>query len=310
MKILAQHALSIGTAAALLAGCGGAQPSIGTPGAMQQASALAARSTGTSYKILYSFGAPPDGNYPHSDLIGTGGTFYGTTFAGGANYCGSVRCGTVFSITTGGSEEVLHNFGSGTDGSLPFAGLTTVGGTLYGTTGNGGAYDAGTVFSITTGGTENVLHSFGGGTDGNGPVASLIDVNGTLYGTTEYGGANNAGTVFSITTDGVENVLYSFAGGTDGNIPEAGLIDVVVATGERQAEHFRLGPEHRRILSVCRRPMPVVDLTSEIDLPIGVVRVLLGDLTGEGLLRVVSSQRQPVPDESLLRMVLDGLESL
>src|ERR1700689_2656060 len=89
-----------------------------------------------------------------------------------------------------------------------------------------------------------------------------------------------------------------------------GLIDVVVATGDRPSEHFRLGPEHRRILSVCRRPVPIVDLTSEIDLPLGVVRVLLGDLTGEGLIKVISAQRQPVPDQSLLRMVLNGLESL
>jgi hypothetical protein len=89
-----------------------------------------------------------------------------------------------------------------------------------------------------------------------------------------------------------------------------GLIDVVVATGERPSEHFRLAPEHRRILGICRRPMPVVDLTSEIDLPLGVVRVLLGDLTSEGLLTIVSAQRQHVPDQSLLRMVLDGLESL
>jgi len=89
-----------------------------------------------------------------------------------------------------------------------------------------------------------------------------------------------------------------------------GLIDVVVATGEQSPASFHPGPEHRRILGICRRPMPVVDLTSEIDLPLGVVRVLLGDLTGEGLLRVVSAQRQPVPDQRLLRMVLDGLESL
>jgi hypothetical protein len=89
-----------------------------------------------------------------------------------------------------------------------------------------------------------------------------------------------------------------------------GLIDVVVATGERPPEYYRLGPEHRRILGICRRPMPIVDLTSEIDLPLGVVRVLLGDLTGDGLLRVVSAQRQPVPDQRLLRMVLDGLQSL
>ena len=89
-----------------------------------------------------------------------------------------------------------------------------------------------------------------------------------------------------------------------------GLIDVVVATSERQPQFLRLGPEHRRILSLCRRPTPIVDLTSEIDLPLGVVRVLLGDLTSEGMVRVLSTQKQPVTDERLLRMVLDGLESL
>jgi len=91
---------------------------------------------------------------------------------------------------------------------------------------------------------------------------------------------------------------------------EFGLIDVVIATHVRQSEHFRPGPEHRQILSLCRRPTPVVDLTSEIDLPLGVVRVLLGDLTSEGMIRVLSTQKQPVTDQRLLRMVLDGLESL
>jgi hypothetical protein len=89
-----------------------------------------------------------------------------------------------------------------------------------------------------------------------------------------------------------------------------GLIDVVVATNERPSVNFRPGPEHRRILAMCRRPTPIVDLTSEIDLPLGVVRVLLGDLTSEGMLRVLSSQRQQLTDQRLLRMVLDGLESL
>jgi Protein of unknown function (DUF742) len=89
-----------------------------------------------------------------------------------------------------------------------------------------------------------------------------------------------------------------------------GLIDVVVAISEWPSEHFRPGPEHRRILSLCRRPTPIVDLTSELDLPVGVVRVLLGDLTSAGMLRVMPTQRQPVTDQGLLRMVLDGLESL
>lgn len=89
-----------------------------------------------------------------------------------------------------------------------------------------------------------------------------------------------------------------------------GLIDVVVAVSERPSGRFRPGPEHRRILSLCRRPIPVVDLTSEIELPIGVVRVLLGDLTSDGMVRVLSAQEPPSADQRLLRMVLDGLESL
>ena len=89
-----------------------------------------------------------------------------------------------------------------------------------------------------------------------------------------------------------------------------GLIDVVVATSDQAPEYFRPGPEHRRILGLCRRPTPIVDLTSEIDLPLGVVRVLLGDLISEGLVRVLSTQKQPATDQRLLRMVLDGLESL
>ena len=88
------------------------------------------------------------------------------------------------------------------------------------------------------------------------------------------------------------------------------LIDVVIAISDRVPEHFRPGPEHRRILSLCRRATPIADLTSEIDLPLGVVRVLLGDLTSEGLVRVLSTQKHPANDQRLLRMVLDGLESL
>jgi hypothetical protein len=103
---------------------------------------------------------------------------------------------------------------------------------------------------------------------------------------------------------------YAVTKGRTQSATAFGLIDVVMATGERPSEQFRPGPEHWRILGVCRRPVPVVDLTSEIDLPLGVVRVLLGDLAEDGMLRIVSAQRQPVSDHRLLRMVLDGLESL
>ncbi|MGB6599837.1 MAG: hypothetical protein WBE77_01975, partial [Candidatus Cybelea sp.] len=63
MKNLALYALSI-AASALLAGCGGSQPQIGVPGALPQTSALAVRTNRAHYKVVYSFGAAPDGSTP------------------------------------------------------------------------------------------------------------------------------------------------------------------------------------------------------------------------------------------------------
>ena len=83
-------------------------------------------------KVLYSFGAPPEGDNPHASLIDVDGTFYGTTAGGGAD-----GEGTVFSITPGGTEKVLYSFGATPDGHNPQGSLINVDGTLYGTTAGG-----------------------------------------------------------------------------------------------------------------------------------------------------------------------------
>jgi hypothetical protein len=90
-----------------------------------------------------------------------------------------------------------------------------------------------------------------------------------------------------------------------------GLIDVVVAVADPQpAPGLRLGPEHRQLLAQCRRPVTIVDLASDVDLPVGVVRVLLSDLSEHGIVRVQVTPRGPVTNERLLREVLDGLQAL
>jgi len=90
-----------------------------------------------------------------------------------------------------------------------------------------------------------------------------------------------------------------------------GLIDVVVAVADAQLPgDVRLNREHRRVLNRCRHPVTVVDLASDIDLPVGVVRVLLSDLSQYGVLRVVATPRAPVTNERLLRDVLDALQAL
>jgi Protein of unknown function (DUF742) len=90
-----------------------------------------------------------------------------------------------------------------------------------------------------------------------------------------------------------------------------GLIDVVVAVIDPEpAPGLRLGPEHRQLLARCARPVTVVDLASDVDLPIGVIQVLLGDLSEHGIVRVLVTPRGPVTNERLLREVLDGLQAL
>ena len=86
-----------------------------------------------------SDGASPGG------LTNVKGTLYGTTGAGG----GAQNGGTVFSITTGGIENVLHRFGKGADGFQPLADMNYMGGSLVGTTYLGGVYGVGTIFSLT-----------------------------------------------------------------------------------------------------------------------------------------------------------------
>jgi len=90
-----------------------------------------------------------------------------------------------------------------------------------------------------------------------------------------------------------------------------GLIDVVAAVADPQLPaDTRLSREHRRLLSHCHQPVTVADLASDVDLPVGVVRVLLSDLSQYGALRVVATSRGPEPNERLLRDVLNALQTL
>ncbi|WP_329930637.1 DUF742 domain-containing protein [Streptomyces sp. SP17BM10] len=73
-----------------------------------------------------------------------------------------------------------------------------------------------------------------------------------------------------------------------------------------------LDPEHQTILAWCRRePLSVAELGSFTDLPVSVVRVLLGDLYDAELISVTRPvPLAELPDERLLRDVINGLRAL
>ncbi|MEE1940094.1 DUF742 domain-containing protein [Streptomyces sp. TRM 70361] len=72
--------------------------------------------------------------------------------------------------------------------------------------------------------------------------------------------------------------------------------------------------EHTRILELCRHPTAVVEIAADLQLPITVVKILLGDLLTAG--RVTARNPRPAaehgdtPDSALLKEVLIGLRNL
>ena len=89
------------------------------------------------------------------------------------------------------------------------------------------------------------------------------------------------------------------------------LIAIITAVRGARPDPAELGPEHLAVLRLCRLPASVADLAADLDLPLGVVRILLGDLSEQHLISI----HHPIPparlpDARVLREVVDGLRRL
>ncbi|HEU5026133.1 MAG TPA: DUF742 domain-containing protein [Spirillospora sp.] len=87
--------------------------------------------------------------------------------------------------------------------------------------------------------------------------------------------------------------------------------DAAIASPAIPASPWSPEPEHDMILELCRTPLSVVEIASDLELPLGVVRVLLGDLLDRSLIQV----RRPAPvaqfpSERVLKEVIDGIRAL
>jgi hypothetical protein len=89
------------------------------------------------------------------------------------------------------------------------------------------------------------------------------------------------------------------------------LIAIITAVRGVQVDTSSLDPEHLAVLRLCRLPASVADLAADLDLPLGVVRILLGDLQERSLVAI----HHPIPparlpDVQILKEVVDGLRRL
>lgn len=89
------------------------------------------------------------------------------------------------------------------------------------------------------------------------------------------------------------------------------LVTLIVSEHEPVAG---MQSEHVRILELCRTPTAVVEVAAELGLPVGVAKILLGDLLETGRVTARHPRFAPskarLPDLDTLKQVLHGLQQL
>jgi hypothetical protein len=89
-------------------------------------------------------------------------------------------------------------------------------------------------------------------------------------------------------------------------------VEAIVVT-EVARDQSDLLLERAAIARLCRRPHSIAEVSAILRVPVGVIRVLVGDLTTEGIVRVnlpLDPQAEGAVDRGLLERVLAGLEAL
>ena len=69
-------------------------------------------------------------------------------------------------------------------------------------------------------------------------------------------------------------------------------------------------PEARRIVELCQSTTSVAEVAAGLTLPLGVARVLVGDLVAVGALTVDVGAPDAATDVALLERLLDGIRAL
>jgi Protein of unknown function (DUF742) len=95
--------------------------------------------------------------------------------------------------------------------------------------------------------------------------------------------------------------------------PSGEALDVIAMVRTRitgQPDPDDLEPEHLALLTRCQQPVSPADLSAALDLPLGVIRILLADLRERRLVAIDQPRPEQVRNIRLLREVADGLRRL
>ena len=107
--------------------------------------------------------------------------------------------------------------------------------------------------------------------------------------------------------------VYAFTGGrTRAAGQELPLEAVVTTTGQSLTSGGSLQMESRAIVELCARPKSLAEVGAALRVPVGVARVLVGDLANDGYLEVHlprTADGDGGPGHEILGRLLDGLRA-
>jgi Protein of unknown function (DUF742) len=107
--------------------------------------------------------------------------------------------------------------------------------------------------------------------------------------------------------------VYAVTGGrTRADGQELPLEAVVTTTRQSHSAGASLQMESRAIVELCARPKSLAEIGAALRVPVGVARVLVGDLANGGYLRVhlpQTAEGDGGPGHAILGRLLDGLRS-
>lgn len=103
---------------------------------------------------------------------------------------------------------------------------------------------------------------------------------------------------------------YALTGGRTRPTGETIDLLALVSSTTAPVDELVLEPEYLAVLRQCRPPKPVADLASDLDLPLGVVRILLSDMREHGLITIRPPVRSRLTDPRVLKDVADALRRL
>jgi uncharacterized protein DUF742 len=105
--------------------------------------------------------------------------------------------------------------------------------------------------------------------------------------------------------------LYALTGGRTVAGREDFTLSTMVRGVATEATPPGLSPEQLRILRLSRNPVSVPEIAAHLGMPLGSVRVLLGDLRDAGLITVPQSRESiATPSQPVLERLLSGLLAL